>query len=1580
MPTPNSASWKPRPKALGLGLAGLAAAGALHAAKPDTRVFADAPDAPVTTALKQNQQVARRREVTPGKFAAETFLDRLVNNGLGGQYETAKLKRVATRQTLAVQEYFRGQHQPFTIEAFENLRGDNTLAKTLGDIEREILGATALPDHTEIFFGTASRAEKTRRQNARAVQSFNESGWKQARSVLSQYNFDSRTIFRDVPGEAEVRRTTPGTSEQAPVSPLVPVTLFTVAAGALSLAAYHVRTQRDKWRQSPTQTPGWSKPKFWSMQMPTFRAWTQKAREALRNPFASKATVANSPTQVATPQTADLDDWRVTQSDPVWDDAPTNTDPVVPSDILVDNSVSKSKPTPDQIRARYAATTKAALQFTTPSPTDTLDFQAAANLQTAVQKAETTLGPEGRTKAELLRLQALVPRLETAAALDASEAEYVTLEIDDLLHRHQNGEDTAEEVERLAEYIRTVRDTDLENKRFDATREQAALQSLQAKLTRVETQIASVESRVEEQRLATEQNHQTRGHLLEYRLLEEVLNQHVAILQDKIDKETQDHRDRVFRATVGVEYLTSVAERLLQLKAQTLAQARTARAERERRRQIDYEQKKLRSIEDKVEILDDKIQRVLEAATTQEAKATRSKENKARIAQVQEVYRLLHTTKDIFEAAEYEDLRGQLAEAYKSGDPAEVAFVVQSIADRAPEVLAEKTAAKETHLTELTTAVTDFRSELDTSTLPDARYQAYYDELQTLVSNLTGRDPRTVRSKVIALHRTLQEELYNPTTPRMFPTPNQPKFTPTPEPKITRAEAKQREELVEAIDFLDREITEAQADLGLETTGLLRTKLQLIKSNEDREALRLLQEEFEDLRAHQTSRAAYFTQDEPFGPGLEYRNPVAPSIPMGEAAEPTAPKAQATPDEFRALLESLKTKARPGTLDLPREGFTADLQAIEAEYYQDPAKFVAEATSFDTGEEFGPFPQSQWTPKDIAEPTEPAAPEVTLREVEGQQIALTKRLRELVAEGKLSANESRTYASSAMQQVLQFMNGSNPEALEKLQAIEKQIDEAISRQNNIFNIENTQVDISLYQPRILRNKNLDSITQKERYEATREFVTKKLLSEENWHPSTLDPSTLRVTDSNERKVEVLKQARELYFGDLGGSTGLSKVIDLGLVNEQIELDPGAYEIINDDTFRWTYDAVYKVMEELAITAKEWSQMDTISSDEAQDQTKIYQALTLPLSNQDNFDLVDTVFAKKLEANKASTDKSVKREVKFLYTNLQKLVDTYHKCLQIPAGLEVDKLDGGQILQLVRQCHQLQINAAAEVKWNPSEKEILLCGDTINDRYGSDLVTLNFLSSLKKQARTAGYKSPVTITLSNHDIGIIYALFPGFGHKYAGYSSDKAAYLSRSSSRELYLEHIRDLQLFHYDPEKQLLLAHILFYPDARYDEENGNYIYSDKVGDIVQKIAIDKLPFSEVQSVEDMQQVVKTMNNFYQESITLLGDLNQREEYTKRHEILLDLVETRPLFEFNEKTYQHYKFKQAVKHVAHGHDKTVSTQSIIYDMNNTALEENGFDKWQKKENENQSVYSAHPNYKQDKINFHDLQNDTLFVV
>ena len=1499
-------------KAFGLGLAGLAAAAGIKAAQPEPGVFQNLPQGPAQTALEQNQRTAQRIETTPGKYVSEVFLDRLVNNGLAKPGNEATLKRVAMQQAQVVRGYLQDKGEEFTIENFERLRGSEELGQTLANIEREELGAKALPDHTEIFFGPDSRAEKIRRQNERVVQSFNESGWKQAVAVRSQHNFKAAEINAEFASSAPETNHSARKAETDPnPSPLIPVTLLTVAAGALSLGAFAVRRYGHELGQRVRQTTaGWSKSDFFALKFPTFQAWGQKARQALHNPLARRTTVASTASQFTPPSTTDLDDWHVTQSDPAWNNAPTNTDPVVPDDVLTNTPAPTPKLTREEIRARYATITSIPVpQFEAPSSGDTLDFQAATNLQAAVQKAEATLGPEGRTKAELLRLQALVPRLEATTALDASEADYVMLELDDLLHRHALGEDVTADTGKLSAYLRTLQSTAAETARWNKAREQEALDSLGTKLTQLEAKIKSLETQAEEQK-AQQARHATREHLLEYRLLQTVLTEYITTVQTDLDQATKTHQNQTLRANATTaDYFASVAEQLLTLKDKNLAKVRAmrlarqieadinkaqktrdaegaaARAEQIRERKATYKilhdtknifepaeyadlQEQLAQayksddsaeVEDVIGAVKYRSQEIL--AETQAAEAKRAQEY---ADAVQATRNLLHSTESIFDQAEYEDLAEQLALAEQSGNLAEVEDVAGAIEYRSNEIRAQRHAQEAEQAQDredLVSAIEDFQADLANPTLSTEAYEDYQSDLQTLTDNTQDQDSRETRAQIITLHRTLQEELYNPTP--MTPNLNQPKPGLTSEQKAERreridlaqaeykvlrearthlspsayaeyrrqlkeafankdeakvksiselithdtataqAQAEERREFVEGVNFLAGDITDARQTIGEDEVTRLLEALRHVKANQDSEAFYRLQQEFDDLRNKQQSRTEYFTQPEKFGPPASARPTIEPTIPFGEAARP-----ELTPQPKLSEAEARKFYTpQPKTgLNLPSQDFQADLQALRDEYTADPAKFVAEAISFDTGEEFGPFPQSQW----------PRADELP-----------------------------------AQNEVIPTVNAGTVEV-----------------QN--------------------------SLEKEAAYERTRDLVIQRLTKLDlNGIPG----QGVRPDAPLSEKIEFLTNAKEIYFGDLGGD-GINNLLDYGLISRNIRMRPEDYSVVIDREWQLLFGWINKII----LEEKDSSRKKYKSTNKTDKTLGLkYKSLTRPLY-------------------KPEYTQSARESVQSILNDNPKCVERIKILLQ---KYSIPTVESATSLEQLIALHDRIIEHAEQAQWVPSNRKLLLCGDAINDRGPSDAVTLSFIKNINKQARETKTASPFTITLSNHDLGTaIY--FSNKAPNITSYKSDKAVIYSNKITKDDYYEYLLSLDLLHYDPTKKLLLSHCLLYPEA-YDLnantfEDLEWGYKDYTGDIIQELAIDELPHKEIQSVKDMEEVIERMNRYYKDTIRILKDNPRDSSLEKRLDTLMSLVESRSSYTPVLETYKLYKFKNVVVQTAHGHD------------------------------------------------------------
>ena len=1486
-------------KAFGLGLAGLAMTAGLKAAQPELGTFQDLPQGPVQTALEQNRRTARRVETSPGKYISEVFLDRLVNNGLAKPGNEATLKRVAIQQAQAVRDHLQASNRELTVENFESIRGSEELARTIADIERKELGVTALPDHTEIFFGPGSRAEKTKRQNERAVRSFNESGWRQAVAVESQHNFKAAEIDTEFASRAPETDNSSKSEAEGKPSPLIPVTLLTVAAGALSLGAFAARRYGHELGQRVRQTTaGWSKSDFFALKFPTFQAWGQKARNLLKNPFAPKATVASTPTQVARAQ--------ATQPQPVtdWDIPTLDITPFSPGDVLENDSHGSYLPSLSQFQKLEALQ-----QGQTPTWQNSLDLSKlnalgsgnqktaslpalppAPNIEpTSAQPLPTTPTPSPektssptkekiRVKAKLLRLQALIPRLEADQVLENEEADFLLLELDDLLHQSQTGKDVAYEVSKLSSYLRAVQETTLEKQRREA-REQQTLQDFEAKLERVEQKIAKITAEVERVELARQERKTLQTQLLEYGFLKTIYNRHVQTLQENLRAATQDQRDQVFRAKVGVEYLTTVAEQLLGDKAQLLAKARTNRAEREARQQTTRDQAELARIEARMEA---RITQLLTTAAQEEAKLARSTETRERIAEAQAKYELLNATKDIFDKNEYEDLRTQLAAAYKSGEAKEVAFVIQSITDRAPEVLAERQAEKDQELAELLRVVQDFRTELDAADLSDARYQAYFNQLQTLTNDLVGRLPRQVRSEVVTLHHTLQQELSNPTA--MTPNLNQPKPGLTPEEKAARREridlaqaeykalrearthltpsayaeyrrqlkeafadedkakvkniselitrdttaaqtqAEQRQKFVEGIDFLDKEITEAQTIIGEDEATHLLEELRHIKANEDAEAFYCLQQEFDDLRNKQQSRTEYFTQPEKFGPSLSARPTVEPSIPLGAAMQPVPTQTPATVADFQKTLQDLKAKStlertyltkKPTTpnqtrtnLDLPKEDFGADLAAIEDEYQANPTKFVAEATSFNTGEEFGPT---------------------------DEELAASKQT---LATRPTSADYYTTLTPEQYRQKF----------------------------------------ADFFEYDIKTNYGGSS------------YVTSYLDGTRHEYPVYENEQTEYNTIHEE-----YKNAEKIYLGDMGGYFDL--FIKKMFLMECIDLELADIDLLTNGKYEFNGGAGE------SIKLEGWDKLLT-NPDASQNYSQYFvDKFNEEVSLDDDY---------KLEQYRAARTKAIELGMPVRQTS--SLAQEY--------------------LEVFSYLHAQKLEAIDRIRYIPSNKQVFLCGDIINDRSESDAVLLKFFKHIRTQAELANRPDPFVITLSNHDLGIVSAIFrdTNFGKMSVDYKSSQIPHiLSNAPTSQDYLEYLQELQLFYYDPDTKFLLSHAM--PAGEEEKAVAR----------LKRMAEDRLGHLPANAAE-MNDFVKFCNTAYRDFITRISEPNvilTKQDYN-RYKTFFEIAWVRGRLEQKGD----HLFGSVVETHAHGHDTSSTTNKYrnspdqdvkVFDLQNTDL-------------------------------------------
>jgi hypothetical protein len=357
----------------------------------------------------------------------------------------------------------------------------------------------------------------------------------------------------------------------------------------------------------------------------------------------------------------------------------------------------------------------------------------------------------------------------------------------------------------------------------------------------------------------------------------------------------------------------------------------------------------------------------------------------------------------------------------------------------------------------------------------------------------------------------------------------------------------------------------------------------------------------------------------------------------------------------------------------------------------------------------------------------------------------------------------------------------------------------------------------------------------------------------------------------ERIVDRLKQAKELYFGDLGiGKQGkLDNNIRELLLAEVIEITPEDYEIINDKDIK----SILHIVSDFDIMSKE-----ILAGVEARD-----------------IDLVKNEF----ESEYFNIDKQEK---------LEKLAIKYPITVDFKVENTTESID--KVLNIMRQLHEIQNQAYSRIRYVPSDRKLFYCGDIINDRNDSDVHILTFFKSIRAQAEAYNLLDPFTITASNHDIGILNILYPGEDHSttsphYASSLFPKV--LGIAPSEEEYRDYLLKTKLFDYDPTTQRFLAHCMLSND-----EDGKTI--KRLQYASQKFIGKDAPTNTTEMVE----FVEKFNNWYHEAILEVFDPERRSPDAKIGAVA-KYVDNRG---FGIDKESDLPFQGCIKSYLHGHHKT----------------------------------------------------------
>jgi hypothetical protein len=486
----------------------------------------------------------------------------------------------------------------------------------------------------------------------------------------------------------------------------------------------------------------------------------------------------------------------------------------------------------------------------------------------------------------------------------------------------------------------------------------------------------------------------------------------------------------------------------------------------------------------------------------------------------------------------------------------------------------------------------------------------------------------------------------------------------------------------------------------------------------------------------------------------------------------------------------------------------------------------------------------------------------------------------------------------------------------------------------------------------------------EQYAETKAEILKTFFPSFN----TLTESTILYDETNQQKkteqklhaVEQLENCNQLFFGDLNGD--ITMILNEAIVGNFIQMDKQSYEVINDNAIdnklssivSFCKDIIKPKLKDLYKNPKKYR----LSEDETEEYRNMYYSLTYPL------DLHYLGYA-----NKALT-----QYVHLINDNsdLYILASKY----SYPNIKQDNEYSNEELVKMIQFLHNQKLDAARNIKWVPSDRKIMLCGDIINDRGVSDELNMLVIETIRQQARTQGNEDPFVITASNHDLGILGNLQKIEGNmldtdtgktehllfELTGYTSDKIAILSDTLSRNTYFEYLKQLKLFHYDEKHKLLLTHCNTYPDIKDIHEDtpvaAYYEPFDVPGEIVQSLFINKLPNKEIQTPEQMLQMVDFMNNYLVETIELIEQRGDKTEIAERISNINCITNTRPTFQAEDRFYDAFKYKHVVEHIAHGHNTSGILNSII---------------------KKQVHYSQSPYYQKSHINIHQLEESKLII-
>jgi len=240
---------------------------------------------------------------------------------------------------------------------------------------------------------------------------------------------------------------------------------------------------------------------------------------------------------------------------------------------------------------------------------------------------------------------------------------------------------------------------------------------------------------------------------------------------------------------------------------------------------------------------------------------------------------------------------------------------------------------------------------------------------------------------------------------------------------------------------------------------------------------------------------------------------------------------------------------------------------------------------------------------------------------------------------------------------------------------------------------------------------------------------------------------------------------------------------------------------------------------------------------------------------------------------------------------------------------------------LEKARQLQEDIIATIKtmsWiGKKDQKLILIGDIIADRGISDRITLELLSHLTKQNPERMIR-----LASNHDQSGIHYLLNGQTTMNHQESQTRAFQIANKdeydSLGELYLEHLSQLKLMHFDPETKTLYAH------APITKKN--------ICDLIDNLKAEDLldmnySYHDISS-NNLSEFIDTANFFYKESVmfpfenqlSFIDDLAEKTLNDDRGGFLWSrsshpLIENLPLYE------------KGANALVHGHDSSTIQKS-----------------------------------------------------